>query len=753
MSSAPIVEPGRPVELTVSGMTCAACAARVERQLNKLPGVVAGVNFATGRATVTAGPEVSDRVLVDTVERAGFGAEPLPPDGSGDAAPGDDAGRARMLWRRLLVSVVLFVPLADLSITFTVLPEWRFPGWQWLLLALAAPVVGWAAWPFHRAALAGARRGTSTMDTLVSLGVLAATGWSVYAMFRSAGPPPDVTGLALLLRGEDAIYLEVAAGLTAFVLAGRYFEAKAQRSAGTALRELAALRAADVVLVAEDGSHRSIPIGALRVGQRFLVRPGATVATDGRVESGRAALDTAAMTGESVPVEVGPGDAVVGGTVARQGSLVVEATGVGRDTQLGAMLRLVERAQTGRASVQRLADRICGWFVPAVVALSAATFGGWLLLDGSPARAFAAALAVLVVACPCALGLATPTALMVASGRGARLGIFVKGYPALEATRSIDTVVLDKTGTVTRGRMALAGLACADGVGRADVLRAVGALEQDAEHPVAAAIVTAARAELGTLPRPGDFRNEAGLGATGTVDGRRVRAGRARLFTDLGIAVPPALDARRTAWERDGRSTVVVSVDDVVVGVLALADEVKPSARHAVAALHGLGLTTVLLTGDNAATAAAVAREIGVGSVVAEVLPADKAEQVRRLQAGGARVAVVGDGVNDAAALAVADLGMAVGTGTDIAIDAADLILVRDDLRVVPDAIRLSRATLRTIRGNLFWAFGYNVAAIPLAALGLLNPLVAGAAMALSSLFVVSNSLRLRRFSPDIEER
>ncbi|GAA3229078.1 heavy metal translocating P-type ATPase [Pseudonocardia petroleophila] len=752
MTSPVTTEQDRLVELSVSGMTCAACAARVERKLNRLTGVSASVNYATGRATVSTHPDVADEMLVETVVRSGFGAELLPRDGHREP-DSDDAGRARTLWRRLLVSVVLFVPIADLSITLTVLPEWRFPGWQWVLLALALPVIGWAAWPFHRAAVANARHGIATMDTLVSLGVLAATAWSLYAMFGPPGPPSDATGLDLLLRGEDAIYLEVAAGLVTFVLAGRYFEAKAQRSAGTALRELAALRSADVVLVEPDGSQRPVLIGELRVGQRFLVRPGASVATDGRVVSGQAALDTAAMTGESVPVEVGPADPVVGGTTVRHGSLVVEATGVGRDTQLGAMIRLVEQAQTGEASVQRLADRICGWFVPAVVALSVLTFAGWMLLDGSVERAFAAALAVLVIACPCALGLATPTALMVASGRGARLGIFVKGYQALEATRSIDTVVLDKTGTVTSGRMSLAELTWTDGFTRDEVLRAAGSLEQDSEHPVAAAIVAAALTELGSLPRPTGFTSEPGLGAAGVVDGHRVRAGRARLFADLGIEVPARLDALRGEWEGRGRTTVLIAVDDAVVGLLGLADLVKPSARAAVGQLHRLGLATVLLTGDNTATATAVGREIGVGSVVAEVLPADKAEQVRRLQAGGACVAVVGDGVNDAAALAVADLGMAVGAGTDIAIDAADLILVRDDLRVVPDAIRLSRATLRTIRGNLFWAFGYNVAAIPLAALGLLNPLVAGAAMAVSSLFVVSNSLRLRRFSPDLEDR
>jgi Cu+-exporting ATPase len=749
MTSPPIARTSaaaRHVDVAVGGMTCAACAARVERKLNKIDGVHADVNYATGRARVYASPDVADQELLDTVVRAGYSADLLRPqrpvpDGA------DDPGRVQRLWWRLIVSVVLFVPVADLSVTFTVLPGWRFPGWQWLLLALAIPVIGWAAWPFHRAAVRSLRHGSATMDTLVSLGIVAAASWSLYAMFFQAERMTDVSGFALLLRSEGAIYLEVAAGLTTFVLAGRYFEAKAKRSAGGALRELAALGSKDVTVLLDDGSHRTLPIDQLQVGQRFLVRPGSTIATDGRVVVGRGTVDTSVMTGESVPVEVAEAGDVVGGTRLLNGSIVVEATRVGQDTQLAAMVRMVEEAQTGEAGVQRLADRICAYFVPAVVGLSILTFAGWLLLGGSLEPSFSAALAVLVIACPCALGLATPTALMVASGRGARLGIFIKGYQALESTRGIDTVVLDKTGTVTEGEMQLVDVACVDGVSRAELLRLAGGLEQASDHPVAAAVTAAARAELGRLPQVAEFTEEPGLGATGIVDGHDVVAGRAKLLADRGIVLPESLERRREEWEQQARTTVVLSRDGRVIGLLGLVDLVKPSARTAVAELHRLGLRTVLLTGDNELTARAVAEEIGVTSFIAGVLPDAKAGEVRRLQAEGRSVAVVGDGVNDAPALATANLGMAVGTGTDIAIDAADLILVRSDLTVVPDAITLARATLRTIRGNLFWAFGYNVAAIPLAASGLLNPLVAGAAMAVSSLFVVSNSLRLRRFS------
>ncbi|CAM05790.1 cation-transporting P-type ATPase A/B/Cu+-exporting ATPase [Saccharopolyspora erythraea NRRL 2338] len=734
----------RQVELAVTGMTCAACATRVERKLGKLDGVRASVNYATGRASVEVASATDDAALLDAVRRAGYQAEPVTPESAEEPDSGD---RSRDLWRRMLVSVLLFVPLCDLSLLFTALPGTRFPGWQWVLAALALPVVGWAALPFHRAALSGARRGSSSMDTLVSLGICAAGAWSAYAMF-SGHEPAELTGFWALLRADGAIYLEVAAGVTTFVLAGRYFEARAQRRAGHALHALADLRAKTVTVVRDDGTRQEIPVDDLQVGQRFLVRPGETVATDGVVRDGRAELDCAAMTGESMPVGTASGDDVIGGTVLLTGHLVVEATRVGRDTRLAAMVRLVEEAQTGKAAVQRLADRISAYFVPAVLVLAVSTSVGWLLAGGTAERAFTAALAVLVIACPCALGLATPTALMVATGRGAMLGIFIKGHQALESTRHIDTVVLDKTGTVTEGRMSVVAVECLPGVERAVVLRRAGALEDASEHAVARAVSAFAREELGALPGVAEFRNLTGLGARGVVEDREVLAGRAALFGELGWEVPGDLDAVRREWERQGRTAVLLGWDGRAVAVFALADLVRPSAPRAVAGLHRLGLRTVLLTGDNAATADAVAAAVGIGEVVAEVLPDEKVDVVRRLRAQGRVVAMVGDGVNDAPALAAADLGLAIGTGTDVAIGAADLILVRDELTVVPDAIRLSRAALRTIRGNLVWAFGYNLAALPLAALGLLNPLVAGGAMALSSFFVVSNSLRLRRFAP-----
>ncbi|MCA1191206.1 cation-translocating P-type ATPase [Saccharopolyspora sp. 6V] len=765
-------EPPRQVELAVRGMTCAACATRVERKLNKLDGVRAGVNYATAVATVEFSAEHEVEQLINTVRGAGYDAEPVPPP---DAEPEPAAGgaapdRVRDLWRRMLVAVVLFVPLCDLSILFTVVPQARFPGWQWLLVALTLPVAGWAAWPFHRAALRGARRGASSMDTLVSLGVTAAVGWSLYAMFARPDPVGE-PGWWLLLNPQGALYLEVAAGVTAFVLAGRYFEARAQRRAGDALHALAALRAKDVTVLLDDGSQWEVPAAELRAGQRFLVRPGGTVATDGVVEDGRGALDRSAMTGESAPVEVGAGDTVLGGTAVLDGRLVVRATQVGADTRLGAMLRLVSEAQSGKAAVQRLADRISAYFVPAVLAGSALTLLAWLLWTGDSDRAFTAALAVLVIACPCALGLATPTALMVASGRGATLGIFIKGYQALESTRDVDTVVLDKTGTVTEGRMSVVELHVPPERDRAGVLRRAGAVEDASEHAVAAAIAAFARTEAdsgaadaepgsaetaapsevdataGRFPAVHSFAARPGLGAHGVVEERDVLIGRRALFDERGWEVPAEFDRLRENWEAQGRTAVLCGEDGAVVAVFALADAVKPTAARAVAELHRLGLRTILLTGDNATTGRAVADEVGIERVISEVLPDEKAEVVRGLRAEGHVVAVIGDGVNDAPALATADLGLAVATGTDIAIDAADLILVREDLTVAPDAIRLARATLRTIRGNLLWAFGYNLAALPLAALGLLNPLIAGATMALSSFFVVSNSLRLRRFT------
>ena len=773
------VDDQRRVELAVSGMTCAACAARVERKLNKLDDVEASVNYATGRAEVAA-TGTDDAALKETVRKAGYEAEVVEPfvvaPDSGEASPDEpaepaddqrsDAGSApsaagpsaseqhsRDLWRRLVVSVALFIPLADLSILFTALPAARFPGWQWLLVVLALPVAGWAAWPFHRRAATGARHGAASMDTLVSVGILAASLWSLYAIFfQDQGAvfqdqqAVDASGIWLLLRSEGAIYLEVAAGVTTFVLAGRYFEARAQRRAGDALRVLAELRAKTVTLVLDDGSQQEVPLEQLRVGQRFAVRPGATVVTDGRVVEGRAAVDRSSMTGESVPVESAVGDEVTGGTVVRTGRLIVEATRVGADTRLAEMVRLVERAQSGKAAVQRLADRIAGVFVPVVLVLAALTLAGWLLLDGSVEDAVTAALAVLVIACPCALGLATPTALMVASGRGAQLGIFIKGYQALESTRSVDTVVLDKTGTVTGGRMSVVDVQTAPDVDRATVLRLAGALEDASEHAVAAAISDQAKSEVDGLPRVAEFANVPGLGAGGTVDDREVLAGRAELFRERGWEVPEDVDERRRRAEDRGRTAVLAGWDGSARAVIALRDEVKPSAAGAVRQLHELGLRTVLLTGDNATTARVVGDEVGVGEVVAEVLPDQKVEAVRELRSQGRSVAVVGDGVNDAPALVTADLGLAVGTGTDVAIDAADMILVREELTVVPDALQLARATLRTIRGNLAWAFGYNLAAIPLAAFGLLNPLIAAATMALSSFFVVSNSLRLKKF-------
>ncbi|WP_019855614.1 heavy metal translocating P-type ATPase [Actinopolyspora mortivallis] len=740
---------GRRLELSVGGMTCAACATRVERKLNKLEGVRASVNYATARASVTVSGDTDEEVLTDTVAKAGYQAEVLRP---AERRQQDSGQRVRDLWRRLVVAVVLFIPLADLAILFTVLPEARFPGWQWLVVVLALPVAGWAAWPFHRAALVNARHGSSSMDTLVSVGILAACVWSLYAMFTPSAAPDDATGLWLLLNTDGAAYLEVAAGVTTFVLAGRYFEARAQRRAGDALRALAELSAKTATVEDPDGTRREIPVERLTVGQHFVTRPGETVATDGRVVRGRAAVDRSSMTGESVPVEVTEGEEVTGGTVVSHGWLLSEATKVGADTQLAGMVRLVEQAQDGKAAVQRLADRISAYFVPAVLVLAALTLLTWSLLGASPERAFTVALSVLVIACPCALGLATPTALMAASGRGAQLGIFLKGYQTLESTRQVDTVVLDKTGTVTTGGMSVAELSHVPGFPRSRVLRLAGAVELASEHAVAAAVVAAARAESsdGQTPLPGveDFTNEPGLGATGRVEGHEVLVGRAKLFTDRGMSVPEELDRRRADWERRGRTTVLVGCDGAVVAVLALSDTLKPSAEAAVRRLSELGMRTVLLTGDNEPTARAVASEVGIEEVVAGVLPGEKVAEIERLRASGRSVAMVGDGVNDAPALATADLGLAVGAGTDVAISAADLILVREDLTAVPDAIRLARRTLGTIRGNLVWAFGYNLAAIPLAVLGLLNPLIAGGAMALSSGFVVSNSLRLRRFSP-----
>jgi P-type Cu+ transporter len=740
----------REVELTVRGMTCAACAARVEKKLGEIPGVTAWVNIATEKATVTAPAAVRIDRLIQAVEQAGYMAEPgltLEPHAqqSGDVA--GDAASVAYLRRRLIVALVFFVPLSDLSVQLSLFPAFRFSGWQWVLLALAAPVAGWAAWPFHAAALKAARHGFTSMDTLVSLGIIAACGWSVYAMFVLDAGQARVTPLQLLVHASGGgIYLEVAASVTTFLLAGRWYEARARRDAGDAMRELAAAGARDASLLDADGTERRVPVTQLRPGDRFVVRPGEVIAADGLVEFGESAVDTSMMTGESVPAEAAAGATVSAGTVVVSGRLVIAAERTGDDTQLAHLIALVERAQADKSAVQRLADRICGVFVPAVLVAAALTLAGWLAAGVPTERALSAALAVLIIACPCALGLATPAALVVACGRGAQLGIFIKGYQALEASRSVDTVLLDKTGTITTGVMTVTGIAAGPARSREVLLRRLGAIEDASGHPVASAVSAFARAELGGLPRADAFRALPGLGVRGSVDGTEVLAGRRQLLGDLGLSIPADLAARCAEWEAAGRTVVLVAWDGEARGAVAISDTLKPSAPAAVEQLRRLGLRTVLITGDSDVVAQAIAAEAGLDEVIAGALPADKAAVVSDLRAQGRRVAMAGDGINDAPALAAADLGMALGSGTDVAISAADLILLRDDLRVVPEAISLARATLSVIRRNLAWAFGYNVAAIPLAAAGFLNPLIAGAAMAASSAFVVANSVRLRKF-------
>jgi Cu+-exporting ATPase len=740
------------VELTIGGMTCASCANRIERKLNKLDGVAASVNFATETARITYPAGVSTGELVSTVEAAGYHAAPTgSPESQGQQQPGsagrrgDEDAETASLRQRLLVSLVLAIPVIMLAMV----PAAQFTYWQWLSLALAAPVIVWGAWPFHQATWTNLRHGAVTMDTLISMGTLAAFGWSLYALFLgTAGEPGMRHGFELLTpsgSGTGNIYLEVAAGVTVFILAGRYFEARAKRRSGAALRALLELGAKDVAVL-RDGREQRIPIEALGLGEAFVVRPGEKIATDGQVTEGASAVDASMLTGESMPVEVAPGAGVVGGTVNAGGTLTVQATKVGSDTQLARMAKLVADAQSGKAAVQRLADRVSGVFVPIVIGLAVATLILWLALGGGIATAFTAAVAVLIIACPCALGLATPTALLVGTGRGAQLGILIKGPEVLESTRAIDTVVLDKTGTVTTGAMTLTEVHPARGVERSEVLWLAGAVEYASEHPIARAIAEAAARELGELPVAGEFANSEGLGVSGEADGHAVLVGRPRLLEQWSVHLPADLEAARSAAEEAGRTAIAVAVDGRPLGLLVVADTVKPTSAAAVRELDQLGLTPVLLTGDNTRAAEAIAAEVGIDEVTAEVLPAEKVEVVTRLQAQGRTVAMVGDGVNDAAALARADLGLAMGTGTDVAIEAGDLTLVRGDLRAAVDAIRLARRTLSTIKGNLFWAFAYNAAALPLAALGLLNPMIAGAAMAFSSVFVVSNSLRLRRF-------
>ena len=752
--------PAAEVELVIGGMTCASCAARIEKKLNRMDGVEATVNYATEKAKVSyRGEDVAVQDLIATVEATGYTAqEPAPrhpePDDR-DAEDTEDAGAAedaedaelRPLRQRLTTAVILSVPV----IAMAMIPALQFDNWQWLSLTLAAPVVTYAGWPFHRAAWVNARHGAATMDTLISVGTSAAFLWSLWALFfGTAGMTGMTHPFELTIARTDGagnIYLEAAAGVTAFILAGRYFEVRSKRKAGAALRTLLELGAKHVTVL-RDGREVTVPTSRLRVGDTFLVRPGEKIATDGTVVEGSSAIDASMLTGESVPVEVSVGDAVTGATLNAGGRIVVEATRIGSDTQLARMARMVEDAQNGKAAAQRLADRISAVFVPVVIVLALGTLGVWLAIGAGLTAAFTAAVAVLIIACPCALGLATPTALMVGTGRGAQLGILIKGPEVLESTRRADTIVLDKTGTVTTGRMTLLAAHSSAGTDETEVLRLAGALEHASEHPIARAVAEGAAERVGTLPVPEDFANVPGLGVQGVVEGHAVLVGRAKLLAQWEIHLPEALERRKTEAEAAGRTAIAVAWDGEARAVLEVADAVKETSPEAIRRLRALGMTPILLTGDNRTVAEAVAAEVGIdaGQVVAEVMPQDKVDVIKRLQAEGRSVAMVGDGVNDAAALAQADLGLAMGTGTDAAIEAGDLTLVRGDLRAAADAIRLARRTLGTIKGNLFWAFGYNVAALPLAAAGFLSPMIAGAAMAFSSVFVVGNSLRLRGF-------
>ncbi|KXO92895.1 heavy metal translocating P-type ATPase [Tsukamurella pseudospumae] len=743
---------GRSVELDIGGMTCASCANRIERKLNGLDGVEATVNYATEKAKVHVPEGFDAQALIDEVAKTGYSA--TLPRSSTPGAGGPGAGVAgedmdpelTSLRQRLIGSAVLAVPVVAMAMA----PALQFTYWQWASLTLAAPVIVWGAYPFHRAAWMNLKHGTATMDTLISMGTLTAFLWSLYALFLgTAGTPGMTHGFEFSIAPSDGagnIYLEVGAGVTVFVLAGRYFEKRSKRQAGAALRALLELGVKDVAVL-RDGAEVRIPVAELAVGDTFVVRPGEKVATDGVVTSGSSAIDASMLTGESVPVEVSVGDTVTGATVNSGGRLEVRATRVGADTQLAQMAKLVEDAQTGKAEVQRLADRISGVFVPIVIAIAFATLGAWLGAGFPVAAAFTAAVAVLVIACPCALGLATPTALLVGTGRGAQMGVLIKGPEVLESTRKVDTIVLDKTGTVTTGKMTLAEVIAEDGTDSDELLRLAGALENASEHPIAQAIAAAARDSGGELPTPEGFANVEGQGVQGVVDGHAVIVGRESFLADWALELSPRTAAVKRDAEADGKTVVAVGWDGQATGILVVADAVKPTSAQAISELRALGLKPVLLTGDNAAVAQRIAAEVGIDEVISEVMPQDKVSVVKRLQDQGKVVAMVGDGVNDAPALAQADLGLAMGTGTDVAIEASDITLVRGDLRSAVDAIRLSRKTLSTIKTNLFWAFAYNTAAIPVAAAGMLNPMLAGAAMAFSSVFVVGNSLRLRGFT------
>lgn len=745
----------RAVELEITGMTCASCAVRIEKKLNKIDGVLASVNYVTEKASARVPATVSADRLIETVQAAGYTAAEARPatpprspaaDGSG-AAGQASASMAADLRHRLIGSILLSLPVVVLAMV----PAWQFSNWQWLSLTLAARVVVWAGWPFHRAAAINLRHGAATMDTLISVGTLAAFGWSLYALFLGqAGVPSMRHGFSFLTdglggNGGDRIYLETATAVTTFILAGRYLEARAKRQSGAALRALVDLGAKDVTLLS-DGHERLVPIGELIVGQEFLVRPGEKIATDGTVTAGRSAVDLAMLTGESAPVEVTVGDGVVGASLNVGGRLVVRATRVGAETQLAQLRKLVESAQSGKAQVQRLADRVSAIFVPVVIGLALLTLIVWLAVGGGATAAFTAAVAVLIVACPCALGLATPTALMVGTGRGAQLGILIKGPEVLESTRRIDTVVLDKTGTVTTGRFGVVEVVAGEGETQDRVRELAAAVEHASEHPIARAVENGAWSP--GSPAVSDFASLAGLGVRGRVEGVEVLVGRPSLLAEHGMGVTDQLRGCVERAEVAGRTVIAVGWEGRARGLIMLSDVIKPTSAEAVRQLRELGLRPILLTGDHRRVAEQVAEQVGIEQVIAEVLPADKLATIRRLQGEGKVVAMIGDGVNDAAALAQADLGLAMGTGADAAIEASDLTLVRGDLRTAADAIRLARRTLAVIKGNLFWAFAYNVAAIPLAALGLLDPMLAGAAMALSSVFVVSNSLRLRRFAP-----